>query len=96
MLAPVTHEREPRQPLFVSPYRKPMDGAQDGTAGLTDDDGDSCRSLAGDPARWVLVRERLWFRGTRRAIRALPETDRPEPPDMAGSLPPDEREGGFG
>jgi hypothetical protein len=44
----------------------------------------------------VLVRERLWFRRTWRAIRALPETDRPEPPDMAGSLPPDEREGGFG
>ena len=52
MQAPVTHEREPRQPLFVSPCRKPMDGAQDGTAGLTDDDGDPCRSLAGDPARW--------------------------------------------
>jgi hypothetical protein len=44
----------------------------------------------------VLVRERLWFRRTRRAIRALPETDRPEESGMARSLPPDEREGRFG
>jgi hypothetical protein len=31
----------------------------------------------------ALMRERLWFRRTRRAIRALPETDRPKPPDIA-------------